>query len=140
MEAAVEGETQYSVYQTILSRRDEVLTWLSEELLSGTTAYQSLPAEYKAYESYIINNLLPENNILSGVDQTDQTYIDWTTNETISIREYLEYAISKNWIDVTQLPWMENIPIPRKSIQQLVSYILEELDSQTFLKRTGFRT
>ena len=32
MEAAVEGETQYSVYQTILSRRDEVLTWLSEEL------------------------------------------------------------------------------------------------------------
>ena len=25
MEAAVEGETQYSVYQTILSRRDEVL-------------------------------------------------------------------------------------------------------------------
>ena len=82
MEAAVEGETQHSVSQTILSRRDEVFTWLSGELLSGTIAYQSLPAEYKAYESYIINNLLPENNILSGVDKTDQTYIDWTTNET----------------------------------------------------------
>lgn len=135
MEAAVEGETQYSVYQTILSRRDEVLTWLSEELLSGTIAYQSLPAEYKAYESYIINNLLPENNILSGVDKTDQTYIDWTTNETISIREYLEYAISKNWIDVTQLPLEGKYSDSSEVYQQLVSYILEELDSQTFLKK-----
>ena len=135
MEAAVEGETQYSVYQTILSRRDEVFTWLSEELLSGTIAYQSLPAEYKAYESYIINNLLPENNILSGVDKTDQTYIDWTTNETISIREYLEYAISKNWIDVTQLPLEGKYSDSSEVYQQLVSYILEELDSQTFLKR-----
>lgn len=135
MEAAVEGETQYSVYQTILSRRDEVLTWLSEELLSGTIAYQSLSAEYKAYESYIINNLLPENNILSGVDKTDQTYIDWTTNETISIREYLEYAISKNWIDVTQLPLDGKYSDSSEVYQQLVSYILEELDSQTFLKK-----
>lgn len=135
METAVEGETQYSVYQTILSRRDEVLTWLSEELLSGTIAYQSLPAEYKAYESYIINNLLPENNILSGVDKTDQTYIDWTTNETISIREYLEYAISKNWIDVTQLPLDGKYSDSSEVYQQLVSYILEELDSQTFLKK-----
>lgn len=135
MEAAVEGETQYSVYQTILSQRDEVLTWLSEELLSGTIAYQSLPAEYKAYESYIINNLLPENNILSGVDKTDQTYIDWTTNETISIREYLEYAISKNWIDVTQLPLDGKYSDSSEVYQQLVSYILEELDSQTFLKK-----
>lgn len=135
MEAAVEGETQYSVYQTILSRRDEVLTWLSEELLSGTIAYQILPAEYKAYESYIINNLLPENNILSGVDKTDQTYIDWTTNETISIREYLEYAISKNWIDVTQLPLDGKYSDSSEVYQQLVSYILEELDSQTFLKK-----
>ena len=135
MEAAVEGETQYSVYQTILSRRDEVFTWLSDELLSGTTAYQSLPAEYKAYESYIINNLLPENNILSGVDKTDQTYIDWTTNETISIREYLEYAISKNWIDVTQLPLDGKYSDSSEVYQQLVSYILEELDSQTFLKK-----
>lgn len=135
MEAAVEGETQYSVYQTILSRRDEVFSWLSDELLSGTTAYQSLPAEYKAYESYIINNLLPENNILSGVDKTDQTYIDWTTNETISIREYLEYAISKNWIDVTQLPLEGKYSDSSEVYQQLVSYILEELDSQTFLKK-----
>ena len=135
MEAAVEGETQHSVYQTILSRRDEVFTWLSGELLSGTIAYQSLPAEYKAYESYIINNLLPENNILSGVDKTDQTYIDWTTNETISIREYLEYAISKNWIDVTQLPLEGKYSDSSEVYQQLVSYILEELDSQTFLKK-----
>ena len=51
MEAAVEGETQHSVYQTILSRAMRFFTVLVRELLSGTIAYQSLPAEYKAYEA-----------------------------------------------------------------------------------------
>ena len=71
---------------------------------------------------------------LSGVDKTDQTYIDWTTNETISIREYLEYAISKNWIDVTQLPWMENIPIPRRSISSWFPSIFRRAGQPDFLK------
>ncbi|MFQ7124078.1 MAG: hypothetical protein ACLRPR_02885 [Eisenbergiella sp.] len=82
---AVEGEVQYSVYQAYLKRCSEVLSWLETELTSGSSAYKDLPEEYRTYESYIINDLLPNDNVLTGVDKTDQTYIDWTTNEVISI-------------------------------------------------------
>lgn len=133
---AVEGEVQQDVYQAYLTRHSEVLTWLENELEKGTTAYQDLPEEYQVYESYIINNLLPDDQILTGVDKTDQTYIDWTTNEILSIREYLEYAISKNWIDVTMLPLEGKYSDSAEVYSQLVSYIIQELsNSQAFQKK-----
>lgn len=133
---AVEGEVQYSVYQAYLKRCSEVLSWLETELTSGSSAYKDLPEEYRTYESYIINDLLPNDNVLTGVDKTDQTYIDWTTNEVISIREYLEYAISQNWIDVTMLPLEGKYSDSAEVYNQLVEYILQELsNSQAFQKK-----
>ena len=133
---AVEGEVQYSVYQAYLKRCSEVLSWLETELTSGSSAYKDLPEEYRTYESYIINDLLPNDNVLTGVDKTDQTYIDWTTNEVISIREYLEYAISQNWIDVTMLPLEGKYSDSAEVYSQLVEYILQELsNSQVFQKK-----
>ena len=133
---AVEGEVQYSVYQAYLKRCSEVLSWLETELTSGSSAYKDLPEEYRTYESYIINDLLPNDNVLTGVDKTDQTYIDWTTNEVISIREYLEYAISQNWIDVTMLPLEGKYSDSAEVYSQLVEYILQELsNSQAFQKK-----
>lgn len=37
------------------------------------------------------------------VDTEDATYIAWAKDETISLKEYLEYAISMNWVDVSGL-------------------------------------
>lgn len=133
---AVEGEVQYDVYQAFLKRRTEVLSWIEKELTSGSFAYQDLPEEYQTYESYMINELLPGDNILTGVDKNDQTYIDWTTNEIISIREYLEYAISQNWIDVTMLPLEGKYSDSAEVYGQLTDYILQELsNSQAFQKK-----
>ena len=113
-----------------------MLSWIEKELTSGSFAYQDLPEEYQTYESYMINELLPGDNILTGVDKNDQTYIDWTTNEIISIREYLEYAISQNWIDVTMLPLEGKYSDSAEVYGQLTDYILQELsNSQAFQKK-----
>ncbi|MDO4292011.1 MAG: penicillin-binding transpeptidase domain-containing protein [Eubacteriales bacterium] len=135
LESAVSGEVQYDVYQSFLARRTEVLDWLRAELTGGDTAYNQLPEEYQAYESYIINELLPEGSVLTGVDKNDQTYIDWTTNEVISIRAYLEHAIAQNWIDVTQLALDGKYSDSGEVYRQLVDYIIEELDNQAFSKK-----
>lgn len=133
---AEEGEVQYDVYQAYLKRHEEVLSWLEEELTGGSSAYRDLPEEYRTYESYIINELLTNDGILTGVDKNDQTYIDWTTNEIISIREYLEYAISQNWIDVTMLPLEGKYSDSAEVYGQLTDYILQELSgSQAFQKK-----
>ena len=56
------------------------------------------------------------------------TYIAWAKDETISLKEYLEYAISMNWVDVSGLG-CEDIPIlsSEEIYQVVVDYISSEL-------------
>ena len=37
------------------------------------------------------------------IDTTDDVYIAWTKDESISLKEYLNHAISMNWIDTSKL-------------------------------------
>lgn len=135
LKQAEEGETQYEVYQTFLDKQSEVFDKLRQELESGTTPYNQLPEEYQIYESYIINTLLSGSGVLTGVDTEDATYISWAREEVISIREYLEYAIAQNWVDVTQLPLEGKYSDSGEVYRQLVDFVMEELDCRTFDKK-----
>lgn len=135
LEEAPEGEAGAEVYQAFLSKQEEVFTRLRQELESGTTAYNQMPEEYQVYESYIINTLLSADKVLTGVDTADETYISWTKDEVISIREYLEYTISQNWIDVTRLSIEDTYADSAEVYSRLVDYIMEELDCRAFDKK-----
>lgn len=68
--------------------------------------YKDLSPKMKAYMDYISGSLLKERlSILPAdrIDANDETVKQWTTQETINIHTYLNYAISKNWIDTTRL-------------------------------------
>lgn len=129
-------EVQAEVYQAYVQKKEEVMSALREELMTGSTPYNQMPEEYQVYESYIVNTLLTaEGGILTGVDARDETYIDWTTEEIISIREYLEYAISKNWVDVTKIDVNGRYVDSTEVYSHLVDYIIEELDCRAFDKK-----
>ncbi len=128
------GEVQEEVYQAFLKKQEEVFSWVREELSSGSTPYSQLSKENQKYESYIINTLLSGGGILTNVDTEDETYLNWTREEVLSIREYLEYAISQNWIDVTQLPVEGSYADSREVYQSLVDYIMDRLINRTFDK------
>lgn len=128
-------EVQADVYNAYVSKKEAVFSRLRSELESGTTPYNQLSEEYQIYESYIINTLLTQGSVLTGVDTSDETYINWTKEEIISIREYLEYAISQNWIDVTKLSIDDKYADSSEVYQYLVEYILEELDCKAFDKK-----
>ena len=69
-------------------------------------AYKDLEEEYQAYESYIVNNMLmSDTGILDAdaIDKTDLVYKEWTEDETISLKEFLTYAIQQNWLDITKI-------------------------------------
>lgn len=132
---AAEGETQADVYQAYVAKKEEVMSRIRAELESGTTPYNQMTEEYQVYESYIINTLLTDNGVLTGVDKTDETYTSWTTDEIISIREYLEYAVSQNWIDVTKLNVNGRYADSTEVYSDLVEYIMEELDCRAFDKK-----
>lgn len=135
LEKAREGQVQYDVYQEYLEKQSEVLTRLEDEMRQKDTAYNQLPKEYQIYESYIVNTLLSGSNVLTGIDTSDETYLNWAREEVIGIRTWLNYAISQNWIDVTKLELVGQYADSEEVYNSLVDYILEELDNKAFAKK-----
>ena len=89
-------------------------------------AYQNLSQEMKNYMSYIVADvLMGDNQVLmsDAVDTSDATYIAWTTDEVISLREYLQYAISMNWIDVTKISGEDPYLDSQEIYQSVLEYI-----------------
>ncbi|MCD7885351.1 MAG: peptidase, partial [Lachnospiraceae bacterium] len=101
------SENEQTVYQAFLTKASEIFSVIRQELLSDEpTVYTDLDEEYQVYVSYIVNDMLMEDTgILNeeAIDKTDATYIAWTEDSSISLKEYLTYAISQNWIDVSKL-------------------------------------
>lgn len=67
-----------------------------------------------------------------AVDTSDATYIAWTTDEVISLREYLQYAISMNWIDVTKIsgedPYLDSQEIYQSVLEYIQSALMEDME------------
>lgn len=96
------GAAEREVYAIYEARKDTVMSEILAEL-NGTTPYQSLSAEMKGYMDYMESIL--QSGILQSdaIDPSDPTYQAWSKEETISMNQYLNYAISKNWIDTSRL-------------------------------------
>lgn len=131
------GETEKAVYEKYLEHKALVFDNLRQELTETMTAYQDLDMEYQVYESYIAE-MLYDNGIIveSRVDRNDETYIAWTTDEVISLNEYLNYCIAMNWIDVTRLDLNSQYSDSEKIYAKIVDYIIAQLEENLdFTKR-----
>ncbi len=91
------------VYDLFQQKLADIFTIMKDQLLTADpTPYNELSEEFRVYQSYIVNNMLVETGILNkdAIDETDLTWIAWSKDETISLQEFLTYAISMNWIDI----------------------------------------
>ncbi|MCR5790537.1 MAG: penicillin-binding protein, partial [Lachnospiraceae bacterium] len=96
---------EQATYAAFEQKLSEVLATLYTEFTETHTPYRELPQEYQVYESYIIQRLMSQNTgviLSSAVNREDPTYIAWAVDETISIRDYLNYCLSQNWIDIAK--------------------------------------
>ncbi len=128
-----------NVYNAFLVKATEIFSVIKSELLSATPAvYSELEEEYQGYVSYIVNDMLMEaTGILneSAIDKSDPVYIQWTEDESISLQEYLTYAISKNWIDITKISGDTEYMDTAEMFTALADYIAEYLyDDDDFCK------
>ena len=56
----------------------------------------------------------------NAIDTSDSTYQKWTTDKDISLKDYLTYAASQNWIDISKFFLQKEIIwIPMKYIRLL---------------------
>ncbi len=129
------GENERAVYQAFLEKKEKVWNWLRQELYTGRTPYKELSGEHQAYASYIVNDLLTDGTKILTVDTQDPTYLAWSKEETLSLSELLEYAISQNWLDVTGLEMDGRYADSSEVFDRLVDYILLNLDETAFHKK-----
>lgn len=113
---------------------------LRQELTEESTVYEKLDMEYQVYESYIAE-MLYDNGIIvrERVDTADETYIAWTTDEVISLKEYLKYCIAMNWIDVSRLSISEQYSDSEEIYSKIVDYILQQLDEDAYFTKRIYR-
>lgn len=133
------GATEQIVYESFLDKQNRVFETLREELVTTATPYQDLSEEFQIYESYIVSMLMSSNkNVLPeiNIDTKDETYLAWRTEETISLKEFLNYCIAKNWIDVNKLDIDRKYADSEEIYRILVDYIFENLENNSlFAKR-----
>lgn len=122
-------ETERAVQASYLDKKARVFATLEDELKESCTPYNALTEEYQVYESYIAS-LLYDRNILMGdvVDKSDETYIAWTTDEVISLNEYLNYAIAKNWVNVSKLDIDSRYSDSVEIYNKILEYTFDVLD------------
>ena len=100
------SETEQTIYGLFTQKQAEVFESIRQELTAAAPeAYKDLPKEMQEYQSYIVNDFLMNkkgSSSLDAIDASDPTYIAWTKDSSISLKEFLTYAASQNWIDISQ--------------------------------------
>ena len=128
--------SEQSVYSAFVSKQQSVLSNIQSELVAETpVVFGSLDSEMEDYESYIINMLKDEKILVKDkIDTQDDTYKQWADG-TISLKDYLNYAIAKNWIDITQFTVDEKYSDSTEIYDALLSFIQEKAaDDDAFSK------
>ena len=124
-------DLERSVQQRFDTQLDDAISRIMAQLQSDSpTAYCDLPSDMKNYMSYIVSDILMGGDqvlMKSAVNTEDTTYIAWAKDETISLKEYLEYAISMNWVDVSGLDVKNSYMNSEEIYQVVVDYISSKL-------------
>lgn len=101
------SDNEKNIHGKFISRQKSVLEKFNRQLTgSDNTAYKELSDADKAYQSYVINDMLmSDTGILdtSLIDTEDDTYKAWKSEETVSIHDFLRYCATMNWIDVSKI-------------------------------------
>ncbi len=95
---------EQSVYQRFVDKRTSIFSKLENLLdIDNKVTNTAAGEEMQEYLEYVYSNLINSKIILNSlVDKNDETYLAYKDNK-ISLSEYLQYAITQNWIDLEQL-------------------------------------
>lgn len=134
--AQQKSDIEGQVYNTFLGRQSNVIPEIESELTNSPTVYDKLSEEKKEYVSYI-EKMLKDNGIINNVDDTDATYQKWYAG-SISLEEYLTYAITKNWIDISKLT-SEQYSSLQEGYNSLCEYIINKIQTDTGFQKIIYK-
>ena len=99
------SDTEKNLYAKFQQKQQEVFDTITNRLtMDNPPAYKDESDELKEYLSYICDTILRDTlGVIKKdeVDTSDATYQAWATDHSISLKDYLNYAASQNWIDIS---------------------------------------
>ena len=129
------SDNEKSIYEKFLSRQEKVLERFNRQLTgSDNTVYKELSDADKAYQSYVINDMLmSDTGILdtSLIDTEDEVYKAWKSDETVSIHDFLRYCATMNWINVSKLAQDKSYLSTEEILDALWLYIEDYLKADS---------
>jgi len=134
------SQTEKDVYSAYTTKEASILTEL-ENILSGgdSTAFGDMAEEEQDYITEVIARLKSQEVInTSEIDSSDKTYQAWKDGK-ISLNEYLNYAISKNWIDITKFSVDTKYSDSEEIFKALSQYILKDLKEDTAFQKLIYK-
>ncbi len=135
------GETEQVVHEKYLEYKEKVYQHLLEELQERKTPYNKLTLEYKMYQLYIVNDILRAGGIIDSslLDRNDPVQIAWSTDEVISLHEYLNHCIAVNWIDVDKLKMEQQYADSAEIYDKICGYVFDALDDELEFQKLIYR-
>lgn len=126
--AAKDASTaEQGVYTAFQSKQSAVLSEIRTELTDMPTPFGTLEEEKEDYISYIVKLLKDQEILVSDrIDTEDSLYKQWAEG-SISLMEYLNYAIAQNWIDITRFSVEEKYSDSDEIYQALLDYLIAKL-------------
>ncbi|MDO4522877.1 MAG: penicillin-binding transpeptidase domain-containing protein [Eubacteriales bacterium] len=142
MEASDASALEQEVYADFQKKEHEIFSELKADLLSDTpTAYKDLSDAMKVYVNYLTETTMPEIGILKSeaIDTTDATYQQWANEESLSLKDYLTYAISQDWADITLVTSDSEFLDSSEIYSSLCDYLEEYVKSDSNFSKKVYR-
>lgn len=121
------SDNERIVYTAFLNKKAEVIDRLNSELTDKNTPYKKLNVQWQVYENYVEDILLNSGILVDSlIDRDDEVYKSWAIDETISLGEYIKYAISQSWIETSLL----NLDNPYSESQEIFDEIIAVINKE----------
>ena len=125
------SDTEKNLYAKFQQKQQEVFDTITNRLTGDNPpAYKDESEEVQEYLTYICDTVLRDTlGVISkdAVNTSDPTYLAWAEEESISLREYLNYAAGQNWIDISVISPKGEYLDSAEIYQAMTSYIVDYL-------------
>ena len=125
------SKTEKNLYARFQQKQQEIFDTITNRLTTDAPpAYKNESEEVQEYLSYICDTILRDTlGVIDkeAVDTSDATYQAWAIDESISLKDYLNYAASQNWIDISVISPEGEYLDSAEIYQALTSYIIDYL-------------
>ena len=137
------SDTEKNLYAKFQQKQQRVFDTITNRLTSeNPPAVKDEDPQIQEYLTYICDDLLRDTlGIISknAIDTSDETYLAWNQDKSISLKDYLTYAASQNWIDISKISTDGDYLDSDEVYQALTSYITDYLKTDNSFSKLLYK-